>query len=230
MKVNDTPVKENTLDVIILDNVICHTYYDKKFDADDIQSPACYGLGREPKSMAPHAKAAKPQSNLCKGCWANEFDTNDRGGKACQQRQRLAVLSADFKMTAKTVEESQIYYVHVPVTSVRGFAVFTNKIDQLLKKHPMAFITTMELVPDERTQFKLTFEVKEEIKSSEVLRAILRKADEAEKTIMFAYPDYKEEGGRKRGEDKDKRRKPHPKPKPRAAAAERATERISSKY
>ena len=207
MQINDVPVKDNILDVIILDAILLNTYYKDKFNAKEVKSPICYAMGRDNDTLKPHEKSAQKQHPQCKGCWANEYDTNDRGGKACQNRRRLAVIPADTKLTAKAVQESNIHYVVVPVTSVKGWAAYVNKLDALLKTAPFGVVTTMEVVADNDTQFKLTFNAKEALKGDDVKRAVLSKVDEASKAISFAYPDYKEDGkkggGKKKGVSAD---------------------------
>lgn len=208
MQFNGQPIKDNVLDAIVLDGILMNTLYKDKFKSGEARSPICYAFARDEKELKPHEKSFKPQHPQCKGCWANEFDTNDRGGKACQNRRRLAIIPADFKMSAKAIEEAHQAYLAVPVTSVKGWAMYVNKLADILKKPTFAVITTISVVPDGKTQFKLVFEPKEEIKGGpDIQRAILARVTQAEKNIAFAFPDYKEgegggRGGGKKGEKK----------------------------
>src|ERR1017187_7596078 len=89
----DAPIPDNKMRVIVLDHVLCNTYYEGKFDPDDPTIPVCYAFGTNAHLMAPHEDSEKAQSKQCEGCPQNEWGTADVGrGKACKNGVRLALM------------------------------------------------------------------------------------------------------------------------------------------
>lgn len=195
LSVDKSPIKDNRLDIVILDFVLCNTYYPGKFDANNSKPPACYAFAREAEGMAPHEQVKNPQHGKCDGCEFNEFGSANEGrGKACKNSIRAACVAAD-GLTAKNVSQAELRYIQVPVTSVPGFAGFVRQCGEVLHKAPFMVICEMAVVPDVKTQIKVTFNPKESIKDKALLEGLYRRSEAVEKQIMFPFPEEQEQAG-----------------------------------
>ena len=164
MMYGDLRIKENQTDVLILDVAYVNQYYDKPYNSKQSVSPACYAIGREKATLAPHKDAENPQggkSGGCGDCPMNEWGSRGDGsqGKACKNALRLTVMSAgdldgDFSNAA-------IAYMMIPPTSVKGYGAYIKQEycdeagDQ--KVPTWAYGTTVTIEPDSRTQFNVLF-------------------------------------------------------------------------
>lgn len=203
MTFHGSPIEDNKLDTIVLDAVIENAYYEGEFDADNPVSPLCYAFGRDGKVMKPHDQSPKKQHEQCQGCWANEFNSAERGrGKACKNVRRLALIAVPGKLTVDAILKSEIAYAKVPVTSVPAWAAHVKGIKEVLKKPPFGVVTTIGCVPDQKSQFKVTFKIREEIKDQRLLEALFKRNEEARATIEFPYPVFEDTGAPKRGKGK----------------------------
>ena len=184
---NGAGVAGNKLDVIVVENVLENCYYEGEWDADNPQPPVCFAFGRESDEMSPHEKSAKPQHDTCHGCPNNEFGSAEKGkGKACKNIMRLALLPAK-PLTNEAINKSEVAYMKLPVTSVKGFSAYVRRLNTLHELPPFAFITQIGAVPDAKTQFKVTFDDTEMIDDEEILEALVLRHEEQSKEIMFAY-------------------------------------------
>lgn len=200
-----SPIPGNKMSVVILDHILENKFYLGEFDPDVPQGPACYAFGRSDKELAPHEKASQPQHETCAGCDKNEFGSAEKGrGKACKNSRRLFCLPADALKTAQTVADASGGYLSLPVTSVRGWAQYVNSVAEVLHKPPLGVITEVAVVPDPKSQFKVTFRTAAEIKDGKLIHALLTRAELVEKEIAFPYAeteqyeDVKGKGGVKR--------------------------------
>lgn len=101
MSVGDQAIPGNQFAAIVLDAVRLNTYYPSAFNAQNIEPPKCYAIGRSDAEMAPHPDMQKdlnffqPQAERCGACPHNEFGSGRTGtGKACSNRRRLLLLLA----------------------------------------------------------------------------------------------------------------------------------------
>lgn len=163
---NGNPCAGNKLDVIVVASAFANLYYDKKFDADHLTSPVCFAYGvQEPgetaadveAKMAPHPASAKPQAERCSECPRNAWKSDPDGGKgkACKNTRSLAVIPAGTK--PEEIATAEIAILRPPVTSVKAWQMYVQKCDALYKRPPLAVITQVGSVPDQKTQYKLTF-------------------------------------------------------------------------
>ena len=154
---NGTPCLGNKLDVIALASVHSNLYYDVKYDSDNPSSPVCFAYSETGEGMAPHPASSKPQSESCDTCWANKWKSDPDGGKgkACKNGRAIACIPADVK--AADVPTAEIAILKPPVTSVKGWQMYVQKCAALYQKPPMAIITQIGSVPDQKTQYKITF-------------------------------------------------------------------------
>lgn len=181
-------VPDNKLNLVIIDAIMENHLYEGQYNPNTPQSPVCYAFGRDDDEMVPHEKVEAPQADACSGCPNNEWGSADTGkGKACKNVRRLAVITEDaLDGGAEAIEEADIAYMKIPVTSVKAWAGYVNQL-AATNKPPLAFVTEVSVVPDAVSQFKVQFKVLEEIDDGELIEALLAKADIVEQQIAFPY-------------------------------------------
>jgi hypothetical protein len=180
------PCPGNQLDVVVIDSVIENQYYEDDYNPDSHSSPVCFSFGKDADTMVPHEKSLKPQHSSCKGCPNNEFGSASRGrGKACGNVRRLALIGgAD--LSPEAILKAEPGFLKVPVTSVKGWATYVRTLDALHHIPPLGVITTIKVIPDVKSQFKVTFDFKGKI-PRESMGAIFQKFDAVAKIIDFPY-------------------------------------------
>lgn len=184
-------IPKNTMRVIVLAHRLHNAWYENQFDPSAPESPACYAFGEVLEGMAPHEKSEKPQNDACAGCPQNDWGTANTGrGKACANKCRLALVSETD--LGEDISQAEIAYIHVPVTSVKGWAGFVRSLKEI-KLPPLAVIMELRTVPDAKSQFKMLFETIEKIEDGETLEALFAKAEIAEREIEFPYPEFVEQ-------------------------------------
>lgn len=186
-------IKGNELDVVVLTSIHENVYYgDERYDPDNPQPPVCYAFGTDDKDMAPHAEAAEPQHETCEGCPHNEFGTADNGkGKACKNIRRLAMIPGD-PLDEETVETATVAHLKVPVTSVKGWASFVKTVATLDKLPPLGVVARIGVIPDPKTQFKVTFQKVDRVPKN-LLGPIIDRAEAEKEAIRFPYAKPSEE-------------------------------------
>ena len=229
-----SPVEDDVLDVVVLDSVMENQLYDGAYDENNPQAPLCYAFGRDLETMAPHpdvVEAGNAQADRCKDCPHNQWNTAEKGrGKACKNVFRLAIIPAEDAETPEKVAEAELVFAKTPVTSGKNWGNYVRSLEAL-KLPPLAFITTLGVVPSKGTQFQVTFKAEEKIEDGDVIGALLEKAEQAEAQIDFPYPKFEEAGA-------TPQRKAAPPPvkragvaAPRGAPAKKvAVKRAGSKY
>lgn len=197
---NQQPCAGNQLDVIIVASMLENAFYGNDFDPDNPQPPVCYAFGSEKKQMRPHEKSAQPQAESCEECGWNEFGSADKGkGKACKNVVRLAVLPAK-PLDPAVLENVEAAYAKTPVTSSKGYAAYVKGLAAKFEMPPFAFVTKLAVVPDAKTQFKVTFEeVAALADNDEIMNVLEQRHLELSKTIDFPYPEAREEEEKPKG-------------------------------
>jgi hypothetical protein len=181
----DNMIAGGKLDVVIVDSIYENVFYGEKYDPDNKQPPQCYAFGRDEKEMVPHPDAAKPQATKCSECQWNEFETSDNGkGKACKNTRRLALVAANPR---ETLASNPMAFFKPPVTSVKNWSKYVRELG-VNKAPTFATVTTIGIVPDAKTQFKITFTATEILPAMQYKDPIMRRIQEAKETIEFPYP------------------------------------------
>jgi hypothetical protein len=87
------------IEMIVVDFVSMNRFYEGAYDSKNITPPACFAIGLNPSTLAPSDNSPDKQSDTCAPCPMNQFGSaaNGRGGKACANTRRLAVLAPDAK-------------------------------------------------------------------------------------------------------------------------------------
>ena len=200
-----SPVEDNQMAVIILDHIRENVFYEGAFDSENPAPPACFAFGRDLDGMAPHDKAADPQADTCADCDNNAFGSASTGrGKACANRRRLALIPAGEmgEDGFEQYEDSDVYrdveaaFLKLPVTSVKNYSNFVKKISKVLKRPTFGVFCLISVVPDEKTQFKLTFELIDVV-PDELLETLIAKHEEVKELIDFPYEPATEEQKKK---------------------------------
>lgn len=185
---NGTPAPNNKLDVIVIDFVKENHYYDVAFDADSPRSPVCYAFGDDEKEMEPHADSEKPQAKKCSECPRNKFPpklpTGKQPPKECKNVFRLALIPSS-PLTADAVESADAAYLRVPVMSGANWKAY---VEMLAAKNvpPFVVLTQIGAVPDQKSQFKLTFAPLGVVPDALLEAVEARHEDQFEK-IQFGY-------------------------------------------
>lgn len=186
-----SPVKGNTLDVIVVDSVLENCYYADRFDPENPAPPSCYAFGRVEDELAPHADCSDPQAVRCCECPNNEFGTASEGkGKACKNTRRLAVIPAA-PLEEEALRKSEVAYMKLPVTSVKGWATYVRGLSVLENLPPLAVVSTVSTVPDPKSQFKVVFGKASNIPRN-LLPVLFARNEEISQVIMFPYAAAKE--------------------------------------
>lgn len=143
-----------SLQVVVVDFVKHKNWYDRPFDEDNPSPPACFALSADGKNMIPHATAPEPQAETCAECWANEFESDNRGkGKACRDSYLLCCISAD----QLGEDEPEVAYLRVPPTSLAAWDSFMVKRNKVLNLPALAFV--VEVTFDDTVDYqKILFE------------------------------------------------------------------------
>jgi hypothetical protein len=208
----DEALPGNQMCVVVLDYVQERTFYAEKYDPnrESAAPPICYAFKRndDAEEMAPHPSMMadlsyfKPQNEICSSCPNNVFGTADTGrGKACSERRRLALLPAgyytprrgsrdfdlNFIQDPEHYKSADIAYLKLPVTSVKEWARYVTQLASSLRRPPLAVVTRVYIEPDPKIQFKVKFEMIEQLPDT-LYDVIMKRHEEAKNGIIFGYP------------------------------------------
>lgn len=203
----DEQMPGNQMCVVILDAVRENTFYTGKYDPEVQTPPKCYAFARGNEEMGPHESMAKhldyfePQAEDCSVCPHNEYGSADTGrGKACQNRRRLALIPAGFYSKVakskdyhlelfddpKHYQTADIAFLKIPTTSVKEWSKYVTQLSAQFHRPSFGVITRIYLENDAKTQFKVRFEMVEEL-SHDLAPAIFARNEEAKKNIITPY-------------------------------------------
>ncbi len=214
LSIGDEVMPGNQVLVVVVDSINENTLYEGKYVADDTKPPICYAFGRGvDEEMAPHEsmQAApeyfEPQAETCGVCPMNEWGSADQGrGKACQNRRRLVLLPAGFYTPKRGSRDfdleifdeeahfrtADLATIKLPVTSVKEWAKYVHDVAANFRRPPHGVITRIYLEPDTANQYKVKFEMVEEV-SNELAEAVMMRHDQAiqQKLTGYAPPQEK---------------------------------------
>lgn len=156
---NGDPVgDDNAMDVIVIASTHANLFYTEKYDPDNPANPVCYAYGDSEDDMVPSPNSQAPQSATCKDCKWNQWKSDPEGGKgkACKNSRVLGLVPAG--TTLEDLPTAEVATFKLPVTSVKNWGQYVNKIDTLFQRPPLGLITTIKVKRDLKTQFKVLFE------------------------------------------------------------------------
>ncbi len=196
---NDVAIPNNEVAVIVLDSLIENAYYDTDYDADNITPPTCFAFGRDETTMAPHQTVfehEQAQNETCKGCQFNAFGTADKGrGKACGNRRRMMLIPAGeidkngvfvAETDAGEIERSIAGQLKIPPTSLKLWGNYVKQVAGTMNRPPHGVITKMKVVPDPKSQFKVTFQLLGKV-PNDLMAAVMERRKEALIQIETPY-------------------------------------------
>ena len=182
---NGAEVPGNKMSVIVIDSVYENHLYTEDFDAENPTSPVCFAFGRKDAEMSPHEESSEPQCGDCKSCPMNQWGSAEKGkGKACKNIRRLALIPED---GLSDLANAEIAYLKVPVMSVKGWQGYVQSIANNLKRPPFGVVTEIGVAPDQKSQFRLTFTLGQEIDDVDVLEALIARREQVSQEIGFPY-------------------------------------------
>lgn len=207
LSLDDVPFKNNEMAVIVVDHVLLNRYDEDEYDANILNPPTCFAVGRLEEEMVPHPSVVARKQNpgeKCSECPMNEWGSARKGrGKACGNRRRLFVLPAgefsktgEFEMIddADHYEKTDGAFFTVPVTSTVAWATYVKQLKTALKRPPLAFVTKIKVCPDEKTIIRVDFEAICEIEDPEILEKIMDRHDASAELIMTPFNlDFEED-------------------------------------
>ena len=188
LSINGNPVAGNVLDCIVSASIMENAYYPGKFDPNNPAPPACYAFGDDETTMKPHADVLNPVHSECFSCPMNQWKSDGDKGKACKNIRRLSLLPADCVNTPSKIAGTERLYLKVPVTSVKDWGKYVHAVAAEFKRPPFAVITAVSAVPDDKTQFKVTFKCKGKVGDPEAVQALIKAHKDDEKSVGFPYP------------------------------------------
>jgi hypothetical protein len=187
MSIGGQPLKEGELDVVIVDFLYEHAFYQGKFNADDLKNPVCWALAREESELAPNDEVEAAQSPNCAGCPENQWPADGtRGPKGCKDTYRLGLLHVSDAVTPESVKNGNVIYYTMPVTSGKNFSYYVKGLATGLKRPPFSVVTKLRVIPDKKTQFKITFEYMANLENT-MVPAILARREAVMEEIFFPY-------------------------------------------
>jgi hypothetical protein len=129
------------LEVVIVDFVTRHMFYDVKYDPKNPAPPACFATGPNQKDMTPSSNAPAPQADSCQGCPMNEFGPNGER-KECNNTRMLAVLPVD------ATDETPIWTISVSPGALKGFDGYVSSVLRTFQVPPVGVVTSIGLLPN----------------------------------------------------------------------------------
>lgn len=212
LKYDDVPLPGSTIACVVLHGIYENVFYADKFDADNRTPPTCYAFwdpltgDDADEEMGPPENVDKEdcferQSDLCHDCPQNQWGSAERGkGKACSNRRRLALIPAgmmkslgknkgfDLEMFTDpdSFKKADIGFMKLPVTSVKKYSSYVREVSEQLGKPLWAVYTQITVVPDDKNQVAVEFELIDEI-PDDIMDVVFKRHQEAKDVTAFDY-------------------------------------------
>ena len=191
---NKTPMKDNQANLVVLDAINVNEFYEGAYDADKLESPSCYAIGRDEATMSPHPDAKSvpkmPDGSACTSCAKcpkNQWGSgNKEKGKACKNTRRIACIAA-----SAHPEDEELYFAKMSVSQLKGWGAYVKSLAGQYQIPPFAVVTRLKWNPDPVSQYRLGFSFVERL-PKEGMEVIMRRVREARESIGFAFPDFKQ--------------------------------------
>lgn len=168
--------------LVILDHVFIRNYWDTVYDENSYSPPACFGISDlNLRDMIPSENSPNRQHPACRGCWANEFESTERGGKACAENRLLAVMHAE-----NIAPDADIILLKVPTTSGKTYDKYAKSLTKAAQLPTFAVVTTVSMDQDADWQ-TLDFEYASNLPKE--LAGIAYSRLEEAKEMLMAEPD-----------------------------------------
>jgi hypothetical protein len=186
MKYRDNPIAGNSLDVVVLASPVERLYYTSRYDPTNSAPPVCFALGSTVTGLKPSHLSDIPQSETCESCPKNQWGsaTNGGKGKACSEKRRLFMMTADSVSSVDAVNLAEVAALRIPVTSVKGFATYVQTVASTVKRPLAAVVTKVSLVPDPKTQFKIQFTYVKSLDDMSIVKALIARGEKETLTAI----------------------------------------------
>lgn len=196
---------------IVVHQAAENTYYDTPYDQDNPHPPACFAVSLYEDELKSHADSPSAQGDECALCELNQWGTAERGkGKACGNRQRLILISADVEeLTAEYIEKAEMAVLGLSPTAIGGWGTYEQKIKKGFNTIAAGVVTAFDLENDGKSAgHKVVASLDEVIESEEILEAIMSRRAEAEEMALqtFDTSGYDEEPAPKPRKKKSKKK------------------------
>lgn len=183
---------DNKIDAVILAYSYRNAYYANPYDPNNIVNPNCFAIQESDEDMRPHENVSEPENETCDGCPRHEWGSDPRPGsrgKACKEGRRLILVPKDALADPEAMAKAEFAVVDVPVTSVRNFGNYVNQLSAAVQRPMWAVVTQLKVVPDPKTQIKLTFTPTEAINDVEIIQAIRARIPDAVRVALIPYDE-----------------------------------------
>lgn len=194
MSYQGNPIPSNKINVVVLGAAFENQWYEGEYDPNVMRNPACFALSATGADMAPHEVSIKKQATSCDVCEKAKWGSDRKGGKGkdCKARVRLAVLPAAADMSPTSIGRSEVALLQLPVTSVKNWGNYVNRLSAMLNRPPWAVITEVMVERDLKTQFKVLFQEQTPIADTEILGAVSARVQPIQDLLLAPY-DYTQE-------------------------------------
>lgn len=133
--------QSDTMRVIIVDFMARNEYYEAAWVKGVQGIPNCFSIGTELNSMVPSENSPEKQHDNCKSCWANQFESGQGKGKACNNTRLLAVIAPDGD------SDTPLLILKVTSTALKSFDAYVTSVIQTLQRPPRGVITQITFDP-----------------------------------------------------------------------------------
>lgn len=189
--------------VLVLAAAFENKYYTTNFDAGNPLPPHCYAQALSEADLAPdpakmqHAHF-KPQAASCAECPKAVFGSAPNGrARACRNYRRLSCVQAgellyEGRELSVGVYDDVEHYRTSPLRNLTVSPTSGRALSQYIRTissqglPPFGVYTQIRLVPDAKTQFRITFENIGNVEE-DVLSAVLDRVQAAEASLLQPY-------------------------------------------
>lgn len=186
--VGERDIPGSKINVVVLTSINENVYYEKAWTPDSNSPPDCFSLYHT--NAVPDPSIKIPQSTMCNGCPKKEWgsDINGRGGKACKDKVRVALVDAGSLNLGVDVLDT--YMITLPTMSIKPWDEFNDSLPvnpKGVKLPVFACVAELSCIPHKKYQFQLLWKLLTTIQDREVLGGLYAKKLEAEEKIKVGY-------------------------------------------
>lgn len=188
MQYQGIAVPGNKLPCVILGSAFIHRWYKDAFDPNNPASPECFALSLTGENMVPHEDSKDQKSATCDECEYFKWGSDRKGGrgKDCKAGRRFTILPAA-AIKEGGAKKAEMAMLTLPVTSVRNWANYVNRIASEYHRPPYAMLTEISVVADAKTQFQVKFEAMGIVEDQQTLQELVERIELSEKILMTPF-------------------------------------------
>jgi hypothetical protein len=154
----------SSLNVIVLDHSRVNMYFKGPYVEGGNAKPDCYAADIHEAAMTPPRFVPARQADHCGSCWANQFESDPKGGlgKACRNLERMAALLHARPQVPGGVWAGILLEFQVPPTSMKAFAHYLDGVVNMRQRSTRSVVTRISLDPSSNFP-KFIFEYVEDV-------------------------------------------------------------------